>query len=207
MDRATKSAEESLAGLAKTLADSKTSDLDAKVAIEGTATALYDKAAAVGDLAEANSDAATAEGKAIDGNRAMRDDLAKTRDSLAPDSPLRQYLIDYIKALDAIPGTITTKLDLVGGGKVVPLGGKVALAEGGIVTKPTNALIGEGGGPEAVIPLDKLGAMMDGQPASGGNNYTINVNVPPGANLAEAGRLMVEAITRHERTAGKGWRS
>jgi hypothetical protein len=43
-----------------------------------------------------------------------------------------------------------------------------ALADGGIVTGPTLALIGEAG-PEAVIPLDRAGSM-------GGNNVTINVN-------------------------------
>jgi hypothetical protein len=42
-----------------------------------------------------------------------------------------------------------------------------ALADGGIVTGPTLALIGEAG-PEAVIPLDRAGGM-------GGNNITINV--------------------------------
>jgi hypothetical protein len=43
-----------------------------------------------------------------------------------------------------------------------------ALADGGIVTGPQLALIGEAG-PEAVIPLDRMGSM-------GGNNVTINVN-------------------------------
>ena len=43
---------------------------------------------------------------------------------------------------------------------------RVALADGGIVTKPTNALIGEAGA-EAVIPLDKMG----------GFGTTVNVNV------------------------------
>jgi hypothetical protein len=33
------------------------------------------------------------------------------------------------------------------------------LAEGGIVTSPTLAMIGEGRGPEAVIPLSKMGSM------------------------------------------------
>ena len=49
-----------------------------------------------------------------------------------------------------------------------PLTGKrrVALADGGIVTGPTNALIGEAGA-EAVIPLDKFGAM----------GTVVNVNV------------------------------
>jgi hypothetical protein len=43
------------------------------------------------------------------------------------------------------------------------------LAAGGIVTGPTLAMIGEAG-PEAVIPLDRMGQM------GGGNNVTINVN-------------------------------
>ena len=36
------------------------------------------------------------------------------------------------------------------------------LAEGGIVTGPTLAMVGEGGGPEAVIPLDRLNSFMGG---------------------------------------------
>jgi hypothetical protein len=43
---------------------------------------------------------------------------------------------------------------------------RVPLAEGGIVTRPTNALIGEAGA-EAVIPLDRMG----------GFGTTVNVNV------------------------------
>ena len=46
------------------------------------------------------------------------------------------------------------------------------LAEGGIVTSPTLAMIGEGNGPEAVIPLSKLGSM-----GFGGNGGGITVNV------------------------------
>jgi hypothetical protein len=45
------------------------------------------------------------------------------------------------------------------------------LADGGIVTGPTLAVVGEAG-PEVVIPLDRLGSMG----AGGGNNVTINVN-------------------------------
>ena len=40
------------------------------------------------------------------------------------------------------------------------IGGMVGLAEGGIVTEPTTALIGEGGEPEAVTPLSKIGSFM-----------------------------------------------
>ena len=48
-----------------------------------------------------------------------------------------------------------------------------ALAEGGIVTRPTLATIGEAG-PEAVIPLNKLGPMSIG----GGNTYITHIHNP-----------------------------
>jgi hypothetical protein len=46
------------------------------------------------------------------------------------------------------------------------------LAEGGIVTSATLAVIGEAG-PEAVIPLNRAGEFGMG---GGGNNVTIHVN-------------------------------
>jgi len=48
----------------------------------------------------------------------------------------------------------------------------VALASGGIVTAPTLAMVGEGGEPEAVIPLSRMGDFGMG----GGTNVTIHVN-------------------------------
>jgi len=51
----------------------------------------------------------------------------------------------------------------------INIGGLATLASGGIVTKPTLALIGEGGESEAVIPLSKLGGM-------GGDVYNITIN-------------------------------
>jgi hypothetical protein len=55
------------------------------------------------------------------------------------------------------------------GGKGFDMPDIPMLANGGIVTGPTLAMIGEAG-PEAVIPLDRMGGM------GGGNNVTINVN-------------------------------
>ena len=55
-----------------------------------------------------------------------------------------------------IKNSLAKKAGAVGGA------GIPALAEGGIATGPTLALIGEGKGPEAVIPLDKLEGMMGG---------------------------------------------
>jgi hypothetical protein len=65
------------------------------------------------------------------------------------------------------------------------------LATGGIVTGPTSALIGEAG-PEAVIPLSKMGRM--------GSTYNITIN----ANVADSrlGEVVVNAIKRYERTSG-----
>ena len=54
--------------------------------------------------------------------------------------------------------------DLIGGAKAA-----VGLAEGGVVTAPTTALIGEGGEPEAVVPLSKAKGM-----GFGGNNEETN---------------------------------
>jgi hypothetical protein len=69
---------------------------------------------------------------------------------------------------------------------------RIALAEGGIVTRPTTALIGEAG-PEAVIPLGKMPT---------GNTYNITVNAGMGTNGAAVGEQIVNAIRRYERTSG-----
>lgn len=63
------------------------------------------------------------------------------------------------------------------------------LAEGGIVTSPTLALIGEAG-PEAVVPLDRAGGI------GGGMNVT--VNMPPGSDGAD----VVAALQRYARAHG-----
>ena len=58
------------------------------------------------------------------------------------------------------------------GGKGFSVPNIPMLAEGGIVTGPTLAMIGEGRGPEAVIPLNRMGEFGMG----GGTNVTIHVN-------------------------------
>ena len=67
---------------------------------------------------------------------------------------------------------------------------KVGLAEGGIVTKPTTALIGEGGEPEAVIPLSKLDEV------TGGNNGTTNmVDNRSNTDMTETNKLLKSLIS------------
>jgi len=48
-----------------------------------------------------------------------------------------------------------------GGGIISGLGSILGFAEGGIVSQPTIAMVGEGGQSEAIMPLNKLGNMMN----------------------------------------------
>ena len=68
------------------------------------------------------------------------------------------------------------------------------MAEGGIVTGPTAAIIGERG-PEAVIPLDRAGGF--------GTTIMLTVNAGMGANGAEIGQVIIDAIKQTERRSGK----
>ncbi len=73
-----------------------------------------------------------------------------------------------------------------------------ALAKGGIVTRPTMALIGEAG-PEAVVPLSRGGAGGFG----GGDTVNITVMVAPNADLRAIGKATVQAVNNYYRTSGK----
>lgn len=70
---------------------------------------------------------------------------------------------------------------------------RVELADGGIVTGPTSALIGEAG-PEAVIPLDRFGSM--------GATYNITVQAGVG-DPVRIGEEVVRVIKRYERASGQ----
>lgn len=68
--------------------------------------------------------------------------------------------------------------------------GIATLANGGIVTGPTLAMIGEGGGPEAVIPLNQMGNF-------GGGDTNIHINVNGGDPNA-----VVQALRTYMRQNG-----
>lgn len=69
---------------------------------------------------------------------------------------------------------------------------RIALAEGGLVTGPTNALIGEAG-PEVVIPLDRFERMMGMNAESGGR--AINYYAAPNKSFDAEQELRL-AMTR-----------
>lgn len=78
------------------------------------------------------------------------------------------------------------------GGKGFSVPSIPMLAEGGIVTGPTLAMIGEAG-PEAVIPLNRAGGV--------GATYNITVQGGVGTS-AEIGRAVVDAIKAYNRQNG-----
>ena len=83
------------------------------------------------------------------------------------------------------------------GKKLFPGGVKIKdiprLAEGGIVTGPTIAMVGEAG-PEAVIPLSKMGGM------GGGVNITIQTGV---GDPVAIGKAVSDALNAYNRRTGK----
>jgi hypothetical protein len=119
-------------------------------------------------------------------------------------APIILKVLDTIlAALQAIADAAAFAIDMLN--KINPLkavksiggfiGGAIpGLAEGGIVTRPTLAMIGEGGQSEAVIPLDKLGKM-------GGGDIIINVTGGL-ATSAEIGESVVNALRAYSRSAG-----
>lgn len=101
-------------------------------------------------------------------------------------STLGQILVEYgagLLALQMATISLNPYVALAAGAALLAIGAGVKaklqaasesnipmMAEGGIVTGPTLAMIGEGRGPEAVIPLDKLDGFM-----GGGGAQNINV--------------------------------
>lgn len=91
---------------------------------------------------------------------------------------LGQLILDVIffpldtimKSLSYIPGIDLPDIS-------TSVGGMIGLAEGGIVTEPTTALIGEGGEPEAVTPLSKIGNFVS-DIMGGGEQETMSSIAP-----------------------------
>jgi hypothetical protein len=100
--------------------------------------------------------------------------------------------IPLLPDIPKIPSINTGRLG--GGAANTPASGRMnipRLAEGGIVSSPTLALIGEAG-PEAVVPLDRM--------QTGGG---ITINVTGGLSTsAEIGESVVNALRAYSRSAG-----
>lgn len=115
-----------------------------------------------------------------------------------PSSSYASFL-DAVKALHPNSKTLKSTTPVADSKAAFPklfndykAGTLVALAQGGIVTSPTAALIGEAGA-EAVIPLDKLNQGMT-------INLTINAGM--GTDPAKLGDEIVDVLTRYQRRNG-----
>jgi hypothetical protein len=82
------------------------------------------------------------------------------------------------------------------GGKGFDVPNIPMLAEGGIVTGPTLAMIGEGNNPEAVIPLSRMGEFGMG----GGMNITVNAGLV--STPDQIGMEIIAAIQKAQRRSG-----
>lgn len=143
-------------------------------------------------------------------------DLAKTAINAIPQA-IRNLVTDIRNILANVASTISSPFTsafngikslwnrTVGGfGFSIPswvpgVGGKSwrvpYMATGGIVTRPTLALIGEAG-PEAVIPLNQLAAAP-------GGTQTVVINVYALTSNAEVGRKVWESLQEYERISGR----
>lgn len=63
------------------------------------------------------------------------------------------------------------------------------MADGGVVQRPTLAMVGEGGEPEAIIPLSRLGSMLGGRGGEQSRDTPLVINLD--------GREIARAVVRH----------
>lgn len=170
---------------------------DLAAAARGAYEAALAQAAAAAEVATKQAEASGATLTAADAARVQRDSLLDVVATLAPDSPLRARLQEYINILNnEIPTQIATdfKTTFSGNANVRALPGVVVhSAEGRITTGPTLSWIGEAG-TEAVIPLTKPARASELLEQSGlgdlarrgrGNDVTVSMNFP-GAVFADA---------------------
>jgi hypothetical protein len=93
-------------------------------------------------------------------------------------------------SLESVRGLVNNALALVGQTKGVRM-----MAAGGIVTRPTAAIIGERG-PEAVIPLNKMNKF------GGGTAINITINAGIGTDASAVGDEIVNVLQRYNRRNG-----
>jgi TP901 family phage tail tape measure protein len=101
---------------------------------------------------------------------------------------------DVGSIVDSIVGGAKSKAKGILGGIGGAVSGLSPFAKGGIVTRPTAALIGEAG-PEAVIPLSKAGQM-------GGTTINLTINAGVGTDAVQVGDEIVGALTAWSRQNG-----
>lgn len=119
----------------------------------------------------------------------------------APINAVIAVVNSAIQGINSLSVTIPKWVPKYGGktlGFSLPTIPTVGLAEGGIVTDATNATIGEGGEPEAVLPLSKLVSLLEGYGVQSGGGITFApvININGGSDQSEIETALGEAFER-----------
>ena len=134
---------------------------------------------------------------AIGGSAIWVGDLAKDI-GIAIIDFINDKIIDEFNDLVQFDFSILGKKINIDPPDVPPIPGGTALAEGGIVTGRTLALLGDNpSGTEAVIPLEKAGQM-----GFGGTTINLTVNAGLGADGTQIGSQILSFLKQWERTNG-----
>ena len=180
------------------LADAITAEGDAIKGVEDAKFALAEAERAVikakEDEAKASRDLATAqfeEAKSLLAIAEAQKEVNKQKVEAGKMVGGKAALTKVDATLQGVRGLVNTSLAMVGQTQGVRM-----MATGGIVTRPTAAIIGERGA-EAVIPLNKMGRF------GGGTAINISVNAGMGADGADIGQQIIDAIRKAERRSGK----
>lgn len=156
---------------------------DAILAQAGLEEAVFSYAQELADAGKKQSDV-------VNKVRALGAEFGLTKKDL---DPLIARITDYINELNRIPSNVTTTLTTRHVSTGGTSGGLTKFQHGGIVTRPTIGLVGEAG-PEAVIPLERAGAL-------GGIQGDIVLNVD-GRELARITRDELNRLAGRNATSG-----
>jgi len=182
------------------LADLQQAQEDFTNATDQQTEAYQKQRDAVYELKKAEEELAASRGKVTAGQAATGNAIVTGNSVLAGGASGKQFgsFMEAVQSLHPNSKTLSSATPVVDSRKAFPALYKqyqaagTAMAKGGIVTRPTQILAGEAG-PEAIIPLSKMG----------GDNIYITVNAGMGADGVELGKQIIDAIKTAERRNGK----
>jgi hypothetical protein len=158
------------------------------------AAAKRDQATAIGDVAKAQLDEALS---LYEVAKAQREVNAARKNAPAAGVGRIDAEFEAIRRQLEAAGASTSTANATAASEPIydftGLGGLMMFARGGIVTAPTLGIVGEAG-PEAVIPLDRAGAM--------GTTINVTVNAGMGTNGDAVGKAVVDALRQYQRHNG-----
>lgn len=199
----TRQANEDLTAYNKVLGDGKAKQEDIDAALRTASDSIL----------QASADYATLNGATLSSKEGIDRQIASlagVRDSLAPGSPLRAFIQEYIDDLARIPTSIETELAVTKKGGVKTGLATKAFASGTSSAPSGLALVGEQGpelvnfnGGESVTPAGQTAALLNG----GGNTINLIVHAGWGADGGVIGNAIVTELKKFERRNGNGWRS